>query len=122
QARRQDERAHAALVVVVGALQQGGGLPGVHRRVVEVQLGQGLGSGGGRAGIIAGPGRRRLCGGRLSTRRRPGAAPPASARRCSPCPAAAAATAGPASGSTARAPRTVRGSSPRREWSGRRRG
>src|SRR5690606_15291732 len=39
QARRQDQRAHAAFAVVVRRLQQRGGLPGVHRRVVEVELG-----------------------------------------------------------------------------------
>ena len=37
--RRQDQRAHAALVIVVRALQQRRGLSGVHRRVVEIELG-----------------------------------------------------------------------------------
>ncbi|KAG1080821.1 hypothetical protein G6F40_015728 [Rhizopus arrhizus] len=39
QARGQDRHPHAALAVVVRALQQGGGLAGVHRRIVEVELG-----------------------------------------------------------------------------------
>ena len=39
QARGQDQDAHAALAVVVRRLQQGRGLPRIHRRVVEVELG-----------------------------------------------------------------------------------
>ena len=38
-ARFEDERVHPALAVVVGGLQEGGGLPRVHRGVVEVELG-----------------------------------------------------------------------------------
>ena len=39
QLRGQDRHPHAALAVVVRALQQGGGLPRVHRGVVEIELG-----------------------------------------------------------------------------------
>src|SRR3546814_5506254 len=39
QLRGEDQRAHTALVVVVRALQQGGGLAGVHRRIIEIELG-----------------------------------------------------------------------------------
>ncbi len=41
QPRREDQRAHPALAVVVRRLQQRGRLPGIHRRVVEVELGHG---------------------------------------------------------------------------------
>src|SRR5690606_23247919 len=37
--RRQDQRAHAPLAVVVRRLQQVGGLSGIHCRIVEVELG-----------------------------------------------------------------------------------
>ena len=39
QHRRQDARAHATLVIVVGALQQRGRLAGIHRRVIEIEFG-----------------------------------------------------------------------------------
>ena len=39
--RREDERAHAALVIVVRTLQQVGGLACIHGRVIEIELGHG---------------------------------------------------------------------------------